>query len=289
MVLVVVCSVLLLAGLVLIVAWGGHDLRAPVAEAPAAATETAPAAAPFRIRARRALRRYLWWATVMTVAWMASGILMAGAGGRIVMRVLALTSPDAAGRLTEAQAHVGDITAGGSLALLLFGALPGAFLSAVLYALIHSWLPRGRLGGALFGVVLLLLFSTTVDPLRSGNVDFDILGPGWLAALLFSVLVILHGMLVAAIAGWYSRRLPLRPSRPWLARSPLLAALVYVPVGIVLAAGAVLVLVGTSLLPAAARWWSSRSVTWAGRATLVLLAALAIPGCVAGVVSIVGR
>ena len=322
MVVLVICSVLLLAGLVLIVAWGGHELRAPAAQMPAAqmqaaqvpaaqvptavkvpaaeaptaetpATE-APAAtqtqtAPRRIRVGRALRRYAWWATVITVAWAASAILLAGAGGRIVMRVLALTSPDAAGRLTEAQALVGDITAGGTLALLVFGALPGAFISAVLYALIHSWLPRGRLGGAVFGVILLLLFATTLDPLRAGNIDFDIVGPGWLAVLLFSVLIILHGMLVAAIAGWYSSRLPLRPTRPRLAYLPLLAAVVYVPVGFLLAAGAVLVLMGASLLPGAGRWLRSRNVTWAGRATLVLLAGVAIPGFVISVVSIVGR
>ena len=293
MVLMVVCSLLLLTGLVLVVAWGGRELQAPAAEelpAPTGATADATVAlVPFRIRAPRALRRYAWWATVVTVAWAASGILMAGAGGRVVMRVLALTSPDAVGRLTEAQAHVGDITAGGTLALLVFGALPGAFIAAVLYALIHSWLPRGRLGGAVFGVILLILFATTLDPLRAGNFDFDILGPGWLAALLFSVLVVLHGMLVAAIAGWYSSRLPLHPARPWLAYSPLLAAVLYIPVGILLAAGAVLVLIGTSILPAASRWWTSRSVTWAGRATLVVLVALAIPGFVVSVVSIVGR
>ena len=226
---------------------------------------------------------------MVTGAGLASGILTAGAGGRIVMRVLALTSPDAVGRLTEAQAHVGDITADGTLTLLIFGALPGAFVSAVLYALIHSWLPRGRLGGAVFGGVLLLLFATTLEPQRADNVDFDILGPGWLAALLFSSPVILHGMLVAAITGWYCGRLPLRSSRPWLAYSPLLAAVVYLPVGILLVLGAVLVLIGTSLMPSPARWWSSRAAIWTDRAALALLVALAIPGFVGSGVSIVGR
>lgn len=281
MVVLVICGALLLAGLVLIVVWGGHDLRVPTV----ASTRTAPP----RTRVAQVLRRYAWWASVVTVAWAASAILLAGAGGRIVMRVLALTSPDAAGRLTEAQAHVGDITAGGTLTFLVFGALPGAFISAVLYALIHSWLPRGRLGGAVFGVILLLLFATTVDPLRAGNIDFDIVGPGWLAVLLFSVLIILHGMLVAAIAGWYSGRLPLRPSRPLVAYSPFLAAVVYVPVGILLAAGAALALIGSLLLPDSGRWLRSRGVTWAGRATLVLLVGLAIPGFVISVVSIAGR
>jgi hypothetical protein len=290
-VVVIICSVLTLAGLVLIVAWGGLDLRSP---APAGPSEPLPPAQnseadSLRSRARRALARYAWWATVVTVAGAASGVLMAGAGGRIVMRVLALTSPLADGRVTEAQATVGRITPEGTLALLLFGALPGAFLSAILFALIHRWLPRGRLGGAVFGVVLVLLFATTLDPLRADNIDFDIVGPGWLSVVLLSALVILHGMLVAAIAGWYSRRLPTNPRRAWPVYSPLLAAVLYIPAGIALAVGAVLALLGAAVAPAIARWWASPAATRTGRTVLAILVVLMIPGFAGAVASILSR
>lgn len=281
MAIVIVCSLLALVGLVLIVAWGGMDVQAPAPEQDSAGS--------FRTRAPRALRRYAWWATVATVAGAASGILLAGAGGRVVMRVLALTSPLATGRLTEAQALVGDITLNGTMLLLVFGALPGAFLSSLLYLLIHRWLPRGRLGGLVFGLLLLLLLAPFLEPLRAGNPDFDILTPGWLSVLLFSVLVVLHGMLVAAIAGWYSRHLPLRPGRPWLAYSPLLAAVAFVPAGMVAAAGAVLVLLGTALVPSLARRWSTPAVAWTGRAMIAVLLVLALPVFAESVGSIITR
>ncbi|HYI33887.1 MAG TPA: hypothetical protein VEX88_10540 [Glaciibacter sp.] len=286
MVLLIVCSVLFVAGLVMIAVWGGHDLRSPASEGEAQAA--GGASVPLRTRVSRTLCCYAWWATVITVASVASGILIAGAGGRLVMRVIALTSQDAVGRLTEGGARVGVISLDGTFGLFVFSLATG-FLSAVLYALIHTWLPRGRLGGVLFGVILLLLFSTIFEPLRADNVDFDIVGPGWLSVLLFSSLVILHGMLVAAVAGWYSKRLLLRPDSPWRAYSPLIAAVLYLPMGVALAAGAVVALIGAILVPVLARWWSSVGVRWAGRAALVLLVILAVPGFAGSIVSIVER
>ncbi len=288
-------------------AWGGIDLRTPVAGAsdptaqqtvlqsnltqprPAQPTRPPAAVSPTLVRSARvpaALRRYARWATGVTVTGTASGVLIAGARGRLVMRVLALTSPLAVGRITEAHARVGDITLNGTLAFLIFGALPGAFLSSILYVVVHRWLPRGRLGGVVFGLVLLAVFGATLDPLRAGNIDFDIVGPGWLAVLLFSVVVILHGMLVAAFAGWYSARLPLPTRRTWLAYMPLLAAVVYFPLGAVLLAAAALTLIGSALVPAAPGWWTSRALIRSGRIVLIVLVAVSIPGVIGSVASI---
>ncbi|TFC18379.1 hypothetical protein E3O19_04700 [Cryobacterium algoritolerans] len=307
MIVLVVCGVLALVGVGAVAAWGGIDLRTPVAGAsdptaqqtvlqsnltqPRPAQPTTPPASvsPTPVRSARvpaALRRNAWWATLVTVTGTGSGLLIAGAGGRLVMRVLALTSPLAVGRITEAQARVGDITFNGTLAFLIFGALPGAFLSSILYVVVHRWLPRGRLGGVVFGLVLLALFGTTLDPLRDGNIDFYIVGPGWLAALLFSVLVILHGMLVAAFAGWYSARLPLPTRRTWLAYTPLLAAVVYFPLGVLLLAAAVLTLIGSALVPAAPGWWTSRALVRTGRVVLVVVVVFSIPGLIGSVASI---
>src|SRR5688572_31541905 len=64
-----------------------------------------------------------------------AGVLAAGAGGRLVMRLLALTSPEAEGSLTEASEIVGEISAGGTTGLILFGGMPaGALLGPGLRA-----------------------------------------------------------------------------------------------------------------------------------------------------------
>ncbi|SDT16056.1 hypothetical protein [Microterricola viridarii] len=262
---------------------------APPASAAPASPNTPPAPAGPAQRVRAALRRYLWWATVVTVACFGTALLWSLPASRLVMRVLALTSPHAEGSHTEAEALVGTISVDGTLSLLIFGVLPNAFLSAVLFALIHRWLPRGWLGGLIFGSLLLVVAAPIDDPLRARNPDFAFLGPGWLAVLLFTVLVLGHGMLLAAVFGWYSRRLPLRPARPWLAYAPLLAAVVYIPIGVLLLIGAGATALGALIVPAVGRWWVSRSVALAGRIALALLTLLALPGFITAVITIAAR
>ena len=97
------------------------------------------------------------------------------------------------------------------------------------YLLILRWLPAGRLGGLAYGLLLLVIAGTTFDPLRADNPDFDIVGPGWVAVAVFSAVVVVHGMLVAALAGRYSRVLPL-PSRDRCSLIPYAPLIVLVPV-----------------------------------------------------------
>ena len=275
MVIITICGVLVSTGLLVIVRWGGARLTPPEPE-----PVTHRAADPFHVAAQnRALRRYTWWATVVMTAGVVSGVLMAGAGGRLVMRVLALTSPEAEGRITEALATVGDITAPGTFTLLLIGGLMGV-LSAVSYVAVHRWLPPGRWAGLTFGLMLLVLFATTFDPLRTDNIDFRFVGPGWLAAGLFSALILLHGMLVAAAANWYSARLPQYTDRGPLDYLPLLAGVVILPAGLLLGLGAAIVLVSARFVPAAKirpRWLSHRMVTWVGRTALLAVLLTALP------------
>ena len=273
MLLSIVCGVLFLAGLVMIVAWGGLSVQTPPA-----ATLT-----PVRVRA---LRRYLWWVTLATVAGVVPGILTAGAGGRLVMRVLALTSPQSTGRLTEAGALVGHISPEGTLTLLLFGAIPAGYLSAVLYLCIQRWLPRGRLNGVTFGLLLLLVLAAPLDPLRADNPDFDFIGPGWLALVLFSLLVVVQGMLVAAIAGRYSRHLPLFKAARWLPYSPLLATIVFFPVAIAAGVGAVFVALFAPALPPIERWLRSRGATWIVRGILAVVVLIALPTFIRSVITL---
>lgn len=288
MLIVIACSALALCGLTLMVLWGRLSLTPPDAAATdSTGTPASPASAPLGRRVGRALRRYLWWATVVTVASFGTALLWTLPASRLIMRALALTSPNATGRFTEAQAFVGTISAEGTLNLFLFGALPGAFISAVVFAFVYRWLPGGWLGGLVYGLLLLVIAAPILEPLRPENPDFGILQPGWLAVLLFSLLVLGHGVLLAGVFGWYSRRLPLRPRRPWLAASPLLAGVVYVPIGVVLLVGAGVTVFGAAVVPGLGRWWASRTVRWAGLVVLGVLTLVALPGFVAAVGSIV--
>jgi hypothetical protein len=133
-------------------------------------------------------------------AGVAAGVLAAGAGGRLIMRLLAATSPDAHGSLTEAGEKIGEITIGGTLGFIFFAGVPAGVLSGALYALVAPVLPRGRAAGIALGVLLLVLAATRIEPLRSDSVDFLLLDPAWLAVLGFSVLALFQGMLVAVLA-----------------------------------------------------------------------------------------
>lgn len=287
MLLMIACGVLLGAGLALSIVWGGEELRVPVAVDGAASITTASS---YRHAHLAGLRLYLWWATVFTAIGTASGILVTGAGGRLAMRVLAATSPEAAGRFTEAQASVGDITLVGTVAYLIFGALPFAFASAALYLLLAPWLPRGRLAGPTFGAVLLIIVSPIIDPLRPDNVDFNIVGPGWLSALLFGALAVLQGALLAALAGRLSRGLPLISRRNWpAAAAPLLPAVILFPVGVVLSAAGIVALAFPRLLPWFLELRASRVGVIVGRILLAAAVVTTLPGFIAALVSIVGR
>ena len=148
--------------------------------------------------------RQLDWPRYVTVslgAGLAAGLLAAGAGGRLMMRLLGATSsPDVHGLSTEAGETIGEITVGGTLAFLVFVGLPAGFLSGMLYALLAPVLPSGRARGVALGVVLLVLFATRIEPLRPDSIDFLLLDPAWLAVLGFSALALFQGMLVTALA-----------------------------------------------------------------------------------------
>lgn len=153
--------------------------------------------------AREDERQMEWprWVAVSLGAGLAAGVLAAGAGGRLMMRLLGATSsPDVQGLPTEAGETIGEITVGGTLGFIVFVGLPAGFLSGGIYALVAPVLPGGRARGVALGVLLLVLFATRIEPLRADSVDFLILEPAWLAVLGFAALALFQGMLVAALA-----------------------------------------------------------------------------------------
>jgi hypothetical protein len=273
MLVMVGCGLLVLSGLLIIGMWGGHALTPP------ARTNGGPLL-------WEAFRRTLWWANVSLPAGITAGILFAGAGGRLVMRLLAATSPEEQGRLTEANETIGEITFNGTIGFIVFAGLFAGLSAALLYSVLQRWLPSGWLGGAIFGSLLLVGLSS-VEPLRADNRDFQILGPGWLSVLAFGLLAVLHGMLVAAAAGRLSRAIPLLcRTRDLWAYVPLLGSLLLLLLAAQAAAGVVIgaiilaTLAGIVVRWAAPDWearWRRPWVTVAGRTVVTVAVLAAVP------------
>jgi hypothetical protein len=281
---IVGCIMLVVVGLLAIVRWGGLAVQPPAAPAD---DDTVPADRP---PVSLVVRRYLWYLTLAISAGVGAGILAAGAGGRLAMRLLAVTAgPTAQGRITEADQVVGRISAEGTLGFIVFTGLFFGAASGAAYLLLRRWLPGGRTGGVVFGALLLVLAGTRLEPLRPGNPDFDLVGPGWVSVAAFAALVLFHGMLLAALAGRLSRAVPLLALTPRaiIAHVPLLllalgsVALVAAIVGIAV--------VSASQVPAVAGVWRDRRLVTAGRVILSLVALAALPSFARAISDILGR
>ncbi|MGH2735794.1 MAG: hypothetical protein ACRDKZ_09460 [Actinomycetota bacterium] len=245
---------------------------------------------PRRVPWAEVIRRYIWYVALALGAGILSGIVMIGAGGRLAMRILAATAGDEAqGRITEADEIVGVVSVDGTLGFVIFLGLLGGIVTGALFVLLHGLLPPGRWRGLTFGALLLVIGATRLDPLRPENPDFDIVGPGWLAVLVFVAMGLGYGLLLAALAGIYSRALPLislRPKAlvlyaPCLILIPGFLFLVPVVVGGVLAL----------LLSRVPQEWTRDTdrIRVTGRIVLGLIAVVALPGFISGVVDIAGR
>jgi len=186
------CVLVVAAGVVIVVRWGSARPERPVR-------------APVESRARR-LARYLG---VSLLAGVGAGLIAAGAGGRLVMRLLAVTSPEEfQGAITEGNAVIGEISAGGTLGFIVFVGPATGLLTGLLLAVLGPLLPRGRAGGLALGTVLLVLAGSRIDPLRSDNFDFNLAGPDWLSVGSFVALALFQGMVAVAIAARLSGNAP---------------------------------------------------------------------------------
>jgi hypothetical protein len=270
MVVMICCALAIVLALVAIWRWGTIDATAP--EGPA-------------------LARYLWHLNVGVSAGLMAGLLVAGPGGRLVMRLLAATAGDPAqGRLTEADEVVGRITVNGTIGFIVFVGLFGGLLSGVLYMLLRRWLPPGRLGGLVFGALLAVGLAPRIDPLRSNNPDFDLVGPGWLAIAAFCALLLLHGVAVATFVARF------RSTQPLLGRSPRAVAR-YLPLGLALLVAplAVAAVIGGLVFGAAERMpvltarLRARSAMLVGRVLIAAGTLVVLPAFLDALTDIAGR
>ena len=262
------CVGFLVLGVVVAVRWGGQRFEGPPTKSESTST------------GERALRA-LWYTDVHLVAALATGLLVVGPGGRLVMRLLAVTAGEAAqGRITEADQTVGRITVDGTLGFIVFGGLFGGFLLGLVAAVLRPWLPPGRVGALCVAGVLLLTAATRNDPLRPENPDFDLVGPGWLAIVAFAALVVLSALTFEAMAARLAKSVPLANLRrpvtllPYL---PLVLMALTATLPLALAAVAVAALLGG--LPVLRRWWTG-PVRTIGRVALAVAVVALVPALV---------
>ena len=245
---IAVCLLAMVGGAVIALRWGHLDVVPPWAADDADV-----------VTAAEQLRRVLWYAAVFAYGAIASGLLVLGPGGRLVMRLLAITADEQAqGRRTEAEEIVGVITVDGTIGFVVFVGLFGGVILAGLYLLLRKWLPPRRWGALCVGVVFAVLFSTRLEPLRPLNADFVLVGPPALAVAAFLGVGALTLLTMAATAGRVSRSLPLLESRP-AAIAPYGALVVLVPAAGVALLAVIVTAVGIALLlrPGFRRWWTT--------------------------------
>jgi hypothetical protein len=278
MLIMVACGVLLLLGVAAGVRWGGRPFAAPDTSVDLTAVEV--------------IRRFAWYMSLVFTVGVLAGITVIGAGGRLAMRLLAVTAGDSAqGRITEADEVVGRITLDGTIGFVLFNGIFGGVAAVGLYLLVRRFVPAGRLGGVAFGLGLLVVFGALIDPMRKANPDFDIVGPGWLAVLVFTALAVAFGVAVQGIVARVSVWLPLLSAdRRTLVRYAFPVALAVLAFSVT----AFLIVIGI-IAVLATRWRpvvdAVRSPRWvvAGRVLLVAVVLVSLPSIVLNMSDIAGR
>jgi hypothetical protein len=164
---------------------------------------SAPLATPV---ARSALLRELG---VAAIAGSIAGILVGGIGGRVAMRISGAMSDQALVGLarTDNGNVLGEITFGGTLALLIFVGFFAGVLGGIFYTAVRPWLrPLGRWAGLAFGLALLAAAGSLVlDPF---NIDFRKFGVPVVNVLLFAALFPLFGIAHMLLADTIERRMP---------------------------------------------------------------------------------
>ena len=139
-----------------------------------------------------------------------AGMISAGLGSRVVMRIIALADPSTDGATTDAEATVGDITFGGTANLMMLGTIAGVMGGAT-YLGVRRWLPVPAAGkGLAYGVVSLLTVGQLL--FDTHNADFQIFEPVVLVIVLFSLLFLLNGLIVAPLVDRFHPEPTYRPS-----------------------------------------------------------------------------
>ena len=251
--------------------------------------ETATPPGPGDQRAGTVALRTLWWFGLAARVGLATGVLIIGAGGRLAMRLLAITAgDDAQGAVTEAGEVVGEISVGGTLGFFVFVGLFGGALSALLYVALRRWLPRGPYRGLLYGAMLLVVFGARLEPLRTDNEDFDSVGPPWVSIITFALLALAQGAAVASFTARWSRTQPLLTTWRALPRYLPLALFLVLPV-VTVAVLVVILLAIAAVRLGLAGPRRRRTIDLVGAVVVLAIVVIAIPGFVGALADIAQR
>jgi hypothetical protein len=186
---------------------------------------------------------------LLVVACGVAGVFVAGVGRLLTLWLSALAAPEARGALTENGNVVGEITVGGSVALMLVAGVGSAVLGAGAFSLLRPWLPSGPVvRGLVFGGFLFaFLGAGVVDP---PGADVVLLGDRAANVALFAGLFVAFGLIASGSLAFLDARVAPAPAlspRRWTLT--VLGALPAVPgiLGVVLGVSAAL---GLTLLGA---------------------------------------
>jgi hypothetical protein len=135
---------------------------------------------------------------VCTIAGGLVGLLVGGVGGRLAMSLLAALNPSAHGKVSDDGFVMGQVTASGTLNLLMVSSFIGVFGGGIYLVL------RGLMIGPRWFQVL----SVSVGPavvvgamlVHRDGIDFVLLQPAWLAIALFVLIPALYGAALTLVA-----------------------------------------------------------------------------------------
>jgi len=155
---------------------------------------------------------------IVGIAGVLTGFIVGGIGGRILMRIAAVAANDRVmGATTENGNRVGEITLGGTVAILIFVGIGSGLIGAIAFLISEPWLARaGKWHGLVFGGFLLAI--TARAGLNADNFDFFIVGNQELNVAMFLALFLAFGLLMPPLIHTLERRLPaIHPGRPGVA------------------------------------------------------------------------
>jgi hypothetical protein len=199
-----------------------------------------------------------------------SGLLIGGAGGRLAMLLLRLTSdPALRGAKTDDGFTIGVFS---SQTLFLLGVTAGlGIVGGLFYLIIRGWIPdRWR-------VVVMTVYVGLVGGaglVSPDGIDFRALSPLSLAVAMFVAIAVAYG----AVMPWLTERMLREDSvmrrRRWAWIAGLLPLVLANIVGILVLVLATLVLVVRRSAPITIAAWRSPIATWIGRTLLFVTAVI---------------
>jgi hypothetical protein len=141
------------------------------------------------------------------IAGLIVGIVVAGLGGRLVMRLATILHEDTVGRITENGEVIGRISLNGTLALIVFGGLGMGLVAGVIWVIVGPWIPGRGLRRAAITALAAVALGTPALVQRS-NPDFVVLAHDPLILAMLLVLVAAVGFSIALVDGALECRLP---------------------------------------------------------------------------------